>query len=290
MKKGIALLITLTMLMGMSALVLKSFNISGKFFDDEKELKSMYQINRVFLDSKDILKSTFKDVNSTEAFNFLFSQPFPISSQYFNLIFSFTPIENKININNFLQKNVVQKEYVNIFENILISHNVADTDFLINLILDTIDEDNLERVYGSEISRTYPFFANKKIYSAEQFRFILDYYAQNRDDKSVYKIDWDKYIGFSGNNIDINFASIELLKFLLPNQNIDTNFKAKYYENYKDLNINEEEKKLLEKLKITFSTDEIHTKILFDDFTKKSMVEFDYSVSKETRQNIKYTF
>ena len=290
MRRGVALLITLIMLSALSVLLLKSYDISGKFIEDEKDLKLIYQANRIFLDSKPLLKSVLKDVNSSEAFDFLFSKPFPVVGKNFNLTFQFYPVENSININSLLSGKTVNKDIYNIIEDILISYNVSDTDFFLKLLLDTIDEDNKERVYGSEIAAEDKFFSNSKIYSKKHLKKIMDYYYKNRDDKNIYKVPWQRYINFNSNGIDINFASLDLIKFLLPNQDTTDYFKSKYYENFTDLDIEKDREKILKKLKVKFDMDTVLAKITYENFDKQIVLEFIYDIKKGTQKRIKYKF
>ena len=152
-----------------SILVLKSFSISNQFINDNNEIRLLAQSNRLLLDSKKIVKEALKDLNSTEAFEFLFLKPFVIPNQNFTLTFTFSPLDNGLNINKLSTNAKRNEDYITIFENILSSYNVQDVQFFTDLILDTIDTDETERSYGSEIILKDKFFTNSKIYSREHF-------------------------------------------------------------------------------------------------------------------------
>jgi hypothetical protein len=290
MRRGVALLVTLIMLSALSLLLVKSYDVNSKFSNDEKELRLIYQANKISLDSKPLLKNVLKDVNSSEAFDFIFSKPFPVMGKNFNLVFQFYPVQNSININSIISGKTINKEVYDIIENILISYNVSDTDFFLKLLIDTIDSDSEERVYGSEIVVDDKFFTNSKIYSKKHLKKIMDYYYTSRDDKNIYKIPWDRYINFDTNEIDINFASLELIKLLLPNTNISNLFKEKYYEKFSDLNIDKDRENILKKLKVQFDTNKVGVNILYDNFDKKIELDFIYDIKKADISNIKYKF
>lgn len=289
-RNGVALLITVLMLAIFSILVLKSFSISNQFINDNNEIRLLAQSNRLLLDSKKIVKEALKDLNSTEAFEFLFLKPFVIPNQNFVLTFTFSPLDNGLNINKLVTSSKRNEDFITIFENILSSYNVQDVQFFTDLILDTIDTDETERSYGSEIILKDKFFTNSKIYSREHFDKIVNYYVQMKDDKNIYKIDWRKYIRFDEDAIDINFASIELLKILLSNPYLDSSFKKTYYENYDDLKIDEDKQALLKKLNVTFTTSKFLVQVIFDDFIKKVNFEFTYDKKTDAIEGIKYGF
>lgn len=290
MKKGIALLITILMLASISLLLIKNFSISERFIEDHTELKLLSIGNRLFLDSTVIVKKTLQDINSTEAYDFLFSMPFVFHQNSFKLTFTFSPIENRININNLLKNNQKQEEYALMIEKILISYNVQDPNYFIDLILDTLDNDTVERSYNSEIILKNRFFTNTEIQSIDHFDAIIDYYAQAKDDKNIYLINWNKFIGFSGNGIDINFASIELLRLLIDNPYLDKTFKNKYYEDYDELGLDEGKIAYLKKLNVMFSTTLFHVKVTFDDLIQNISFEYDYDKKNDTTKHIKYSF
>jgi len=118
----------------------------------------------------------------------------------------------------------------------------------------------------------------------------MDYYYKNRDDKNIYKIPWQRYINFNSNGIDINFASLDLIKFLLPNQDTTDYFKSKYYENFTDLDIEKDREKILKKLKVKFDMDTVLAKITYENFDKQIVLEFIYDIKKGTQKRIKYKF
>lgn len=290
MRKGIALIITITLLATFSILILENLSVSQKYSSDMEELLQIYQTNKIVLDSKEILKETLKDVNDTESLEFIFQQPFPISSEDLSLTFLFSSEDDRININNLIKSGKVNEPLENILENILISYNIADSQFFLNLLLDTIDTDDKERVYASEIKNYEEYFQDGGVYNLEHFNQILDYYVKNKNDKSVYTIPWNIYIGFNGNQIDINFASLKLLSFLIPSKNIDIAFKNKYYENYDELNLDEEAINTLKKVDARFDTDIINIEVLYS--TNKAMRTFKYIYSLKSQKfsSIKYLF
>lgn len=290
MKSGVALLITIVMLAIFSVLILKSFSINSQFINQNNEIRLLAQSNRLLEDSKNIVKNTLKDINSTEAYVFLFSEPFVLSNENFTLTFTFSPVETGLNINKLLQNSKRSEDFILVFENILSHYHIQNIQFFVDLVLDTIDEDEVERSYGSEIILKDTFFTNSKIYSQKHLDKIIDYYAQMKDDKNIYKIDWSKYIRFNEDAIDVNFASLDLLRILLSNPFINDSFKKTYYENYNDLKIDEDKQALLNNLNLTFLTSRVLVKVVFDDLIKKVDFKFIYDKKANTIENIKYSF
>lgn len=290
MRKGVALLVTLTLLAGVATLVLKGFTLSKSFFDDANEIKSIYQISALKKDMEKILPLVLKDINDTEAFDFLFSRPFPIGNDTFPLVVSFKPTQNRLNVNLLLKKDgETDKNFYAIFDDILIKNNIADSSFFLNLLLDTIDSDTKERVYGSEIVKTQHFFRDGKIHSFEHFKKIQDYYAMQRNDKNIYKIKWRELIGFENQTLDINFASKNLLQYLLPNIYIDDYFSKATYDSYESLGAAKEEEERLGALGVVFSTKRVAITVISQ--TQNLMqLEGNFDLKSGKFEKVKYVF
>jgi len=134
----------------------------------------------------------------------------------------FNSAHNKININNLINtiKSKDNIAYDN-FVTYLYSFRVIDPEFFIDILIDTIDKDNIEKNSGngSEIVLKEPLFRNGKIYNKNHFKYIVDYYIQQTDDKDILKVPFENFISFNAPNIDINFASKELLEILFYDAN-----------------------------------------------------------------------
>ena len=124
-RRGVALLITLVMLSVLVSLVAVGLHINEKFSKDDATLRLMAQVQRSMLDTKVILDSTLADINSSEIFELLFLQPIVIAQEGIEIRYSFSPIDNTINLNK-----LTEKPYHNLFERFLLELGVIDPSFL----------------------------------------------------------------------------------------------------------------------------------------------------------------
>ncbi len=284
-RRGVALLITLVMLSVLVSLVAVGLHINEKFSKDDATLRLMAQVQRSMLDTKVILDSTLADINSSEIFELLFLQPIVIAQEGIEIRYSFSPIDNTINLNK-----LTEKPYHNLFERILLELGVIDPSFLMGLILDTLDADTIERLPGSERILEQSHFRNGKLYHWEQFEDLLAFYAYERDDVRVYDIVWEKYVNVDAKSIDINFASLELLKFLLPTRSIDRNFKERNYQSLDDLGVDAEQIKNLKALDVGVSTQRVLVHFVYNDFISSGGATFVYDIPTKQKSRLKYFF
>lgn len=108
------------------------------------------------------------------------------------------------------------KSLYGIMEDVLLAHNVIDSKYFLNILLDSIDTDLDERVYESEIALLDSDFEQGLILSMNHFDKILSFYKLKVQDYNIDKVPWDKIIGFGGDSIDINYMSADLLAYILP--------------------------------------------------------------------------
>jgi len=216
MKKSIALLTVLgfiILIISISTAILKIY---------EKYSSSSYsyisQNSLVLKNITNILNNTLQSINGSEIKNIFNTYP-PIVSKDGNFILNIKilPINNKININNLIENNKTNNYILNTISNILEYYQILDPLFFEDLLLDTIDKDNLERSADSEIILLNKNFQNGQIYNYHHLKKILDYYASIKDDKTIYKIPWEKYLFFGENKkyiLDCNLLSKELATFI----------------------------------------------------------------------------
>ncbi len=215
MKKSIALLAVLgfiIIIIGLSTGILKLYE---KFSSTSYSYIS--QNSLILKNIKKTLNNALKEINNSDIQNIFTTYP-PIVSKDENFILNIeiSPVNDKININNLIENNKTNIYILNTLSNILEYYEILDPLFFEDLLLDTLDLDTLERDAYSEII-LYKEFQNGTIYNYKHFKEILDYYANIKNDKNIYKIPWDKYIFFGDKKkyiLDCNLIDKNLAKFI----------------------------------------------------------------------------
>ena len=275
MKKAIALFLTLIFITAIMAILGGIFAVYQKFTKD-KFYKNISQNSILIQNTKSILKTILKDINQSKIQYIL--NTFPISSKdgNFRALIKITPLLNRVDINE-INKNSLIKKYL---ENILEYYQTVDPIFFENLILDTIDKDKKERSGGSEIILKNPFFKEGKIYNYSHFKEILDYYVKFTNDKSVYKIPWQKLIFFGNGNsvIDCNIMNKNVAKFLELKFN---NISCKNLKSFK------ENSQIMQKLNIIAFNKNINYPIKINILYSDENLTLIYDINKQRIENIK---
>ena len=214
MRKAIALLLTLSFVM----LILATIATLLTTYHDyrQRSIPEIAQNSLLIRTATKILKNATRDINSSHELQTLCTT-YPIVSPdgKFTATATVTPLSNRIDINAYYARGI--NPYIDRFlGNVLTHYNVEDPQFFKDLIRDTLDEDLSERQSDSEIRLNDPGFANGAIYNHEHFKKILDYYAQKREDRSVYLIPWDRliYFGNKKNIIDCNMLDEFIVQFI----------------------------------------------------------------------------
>jgi len=216
MKKSIALLAVL----GFIILIISISTAILKIYDKYSSTSYDYisQNSLVLNNIKTILNNALNDINGSDIQNIFTTYP-PIVSKDGNFILNIeiSPINDKLNINNLIENNKTNEYLLNTLSNILEYYEILDPLFFEDLLLDTIDKDNLERSADSEIILQNKNFQNGLIYNQKHFKQILNHYSKLKNDTNIYKVPWDKFI-FFGEDIkyilDCNLLSKELAKFI----------------------------------------------------------------------------
>ena len=269
-KKGIALLLTLSFLIISLSIIGSVFLLYKKLTNNNFE----YSIaeNSFIIESVSSKLKNIK-INSSNDVDKLFFYKFSLEKNEFKVFVSFSPVFDRINLNNILRNNKVNDSMMNFLDLIFDKYNIEDSEFLKALILDTIDTDKEEREDKSEISLYEPF-ENGQIYNQKQFQKIIDYYYNITKDKNIYKIPFKDIFSFNAIYTDCNHLSYDIKNILgvqscsdlkslydkkfLRNLNIHSfNKKAPYY-----VWVNVVYFRYKKKFKIRFLYDIVNKKIL----------------------------
>jgi hypothetical protein len=188
LKKSVALVSVLLFLIIIFSI------LNGIYKIYENNIQTNYNFNQTSVMVKDIftlLNNFSEDINKNNI-KFLFNS-FPISSKdgKFKESITIKPLFNKINLNEYLENNKINSSIDTFLNNLLEKYEILDPQYFKDLLLDSLDSDSLERE-----SYTEELKINSKIYTYKQFQKIIDFYAKKKDDKSIYKIPFKKYIYF----------------------------------------------------------------------------------------------
>ncbi len=235
-KKGIVLFTTILLIMALLATIMLFLNSTRKVKDEITYEFALIQTNTIMYN----LVKYFNDIEFDEDIIFYGSK------MPFNLQFGESRVKIKIdsahkylNINSLSaamskKDNIVYDDFINM----LYQYNVKDPEFFVDLLLDTLDADNIEKNSGSgsEISLQNPIFRNGKIYNNKHFNIILDYYSNTVGDKAIFKVPFNNIISFNAPSIDINFANEKLLNVIFHDANtFSLNIIKKHTEIYEKL-------------------------------------------------------
>ena len=198
MKKGIALLITIGFITILTSMIAYMLSTSEKVFDEAKNIDSRNQSSIFYKDGKKIVDSYVKKIKSNSDLDLFLSKValFIYQRDDSLLHVEVTPLSNKININSILINKKTDKNLVIFLENICANYNILDSQLLIDLILDTIDKDDISRQALSEISREDVKFSNSRIVNSSHLETIVDYYVKTANDKNILEVPWDKLVYF----------------------------------------------------------------------------------------------
>ena len=209
-RKGIVLLMTLGFIAVITALILWSVSISKARFDKVVSIDNENQFSMIFKDFTHII--TQFDVNSSDSLALFLEfklYPLPEKTTHIGVGFYSESLMDKLNINYILASLVnhetnatgaYQDPYLRRpLEKFFAIFELSDPFSMIDMMLDTIDKDDLERSSYSEIVSEDFDFRQGKIYDFEQFQKIKEYYYKATGDAHVFKITkeiFEKYFYF----------------------------------------------------------------------------------------------
>ncbi len=276
-KKGIALLITVSLVAAIAALIGISAGILDHSFKRISNKKFLIQSNSFISGFTDVLRSASDDVNDSMSLDIFLSLPFAFEqkSRDLSVDIYFTSEASGLNPNNMLEdtnitgptkkpkeNGSIDTSYEAYFDHILTVYNVSDKILLLSMIADSVDTDLKERTTGSELALENPFFSQGRIYSIEHFYQILEVYKRITLDFSVDSAPWETLLSFNNENIDFNHIESDTLGILFPE--IDPTSLALYtservdvFEDFSSLNLDKERSKELQKMGVEFYSPQV---------------------------------
>jgi len=313
MKKAIVLLITLALLSIISTLIVVSLNISTKNLDRVAYIDAQNQFSLVFKDFVKIIKNFSKDINDSQTLDmFLSNSTLPGLYDEKSGITIGMMVETKMDrINlNYLLNQLVQNSKngdVNLTSEFLLTplekfsafYRLSDSALFIDLLLDTIDQDQEERAPFSEISALDFDFREGKVFSFNHLKKIFNHYYKLSHDERIFAItenDFDRFFYFGDTKkyglLDCNRVSSEVMKLLIRDdfdmQDSDycTLFKdppdelKKIKKIYNITDFDKNSKYLVE-CQVILNTDEFNQTVSFDFDINSARIE---SIDKNTKE------
>ncbi len=291
------MLITLALIIAISSLIAIGLLHSDNAVKEANKKHSIIQTSVFIQQIADILSKKSAEINSTEGLEMLILMPIELQSDELSMEISFDSAAKGLNPNNLLKKDRnktrINADYVLLFDRILQSVNLQSKELFLALLEDTLDKDLEERIPGSEIALYNKRFAQGQIENFQKFCMLLDRYVELTEDPAIYEIPWREILGFYSKQIDFNYISPTLLRYILPYLDPETikaltTGKKMGFAKWKDLQIAKEYRDELKKFNIAFYVPIVRANMVFQRNGRKSLGEFVYDIKQKKVVDIGY--
>ncbi len=298
MRKGVALLITVSLVATITGLIGISAGILDNSFKRISNKQFLIQSNLFFSNFVSILKENSGDINDSMMLDIFFMVPLTFENKEQDIMVdvTFSSEAGNLNINHYIKDTnktnpEVDENYEEYLNRILTVYNVSDKILLLSMIADTIDSDDEERTSMSELAREDPYFSQGAIFNQEHFNTILEAYKKNTLDFTVDTIPWDRLISFRGNDIDFNYISPEALGYLVPELDPESSLaltenKADVYDSFDTMGLDSETTKRLKKMNISFFSPRVEAQMNIRQADHHSQINFSYDLSTKQVSNL----
>lgn len=211
-RKAVALMLTLFMLLAMSAALSITLALFQKGFTTYTANSFRIQSAVLIVDTVNIVASLAKEVGeSPEAFEILMqsAQELPLRIGSVDMLVKLRPMGSRFNINHYSREKHHEKLYA-----YLLGYNLQRPGYILDMIEDSLDADTDENQYGSERVLYDPFFVQGKIADNSQFLKLLDTYAKETKDTNIYRVPWHAWMSFEGEFLDERYLTPELIEVI----------------------------------------------------------------------------
>ncbi len=312
MKKAIVLMMTLGFISIITALVIYTLSISEKSFHVVAGIDAQNQFSLVFKDFTKIIKANTKDVNDSDTLSMFLSMSLPpikepksglevgllvdsrMSKININsLLTSLLPSEGNCDLNDTTDK--LCRPLNRFFE----KYEIRDKILLEQLMLDTVDKDDIELGTMTEIASEDIDFSQGKIYNYTHLKKIFDAYYKLTSDKNIFRITQERvedYFYFGDTNeskqmLDCDALDVQnAMNLILPsnfisdsigvqdycamfNQNDPELKEIKKLFSIKQFDLNDTKSKYLIKCNLIFNTDTVNRSLVFDYDIKNKRID-----------------
>lgn len=207
-KKAVALFTTLGLISLISLMIMNSFGLMTKSFKHVENIEKINQGKVVISDIENVLSVITKNIKDSDTLNMILGAYPPISDEdgMFSLTIEMESMSKAININSIIEDYNsstpnrildVKDKYFPIFEFIFNNYQIRDRELFLNYILDSLDEDVVERDLDTEIVLNDVMFLNGLIVNETHFNSILKKYQEKSDDEDIFNIPWQDFFYFS---------------------------------------------------------------------------------------------
>lgn len=330
MKKAIVLMITLGFIAIITALVLYTLSISKKSFDVVSLIDAQNQFSLAFKDFDRILVQNSKAVKDADSLEMLLAAstipPVTEPKTGLTLGFEMRSKMKRLNLNAILvqllpaegncDKNLTTELLCRPLMRLFDRYEIRDSRTMLDLLLDTVDRDDIELGSDTEIANEDIDFAQGKIYSYNHLQKIFDRYYRLTSDKNVFRLDREKleslfYFGdtnLSTQMLDCRsdpLAEEDPFSYILPAhmqavEPVEEDYYCALFRNkspaltiepelselkklfrIKEFDLNDTKSKYLLKCNLILGTENLENELTFTyDITHKRIESIDESVSK----------
>ena len=297
MRRGVALLLTITLVATIAALIGMSSAILEHSFKRISNKQRLIQSNIFLSQFVSILNEASSQVSDALTLDIFLMAPLSFENKAHDLKvdITFTSEARRPNINTLLESNATnapaKEPFRDYLDQILTIYNISDKILLLSLIEDALDSDFDERVAGSEIALIDPFFTQGHIYDIEHFERIVEHYKELSRDASVDAIPFRGLIGFKGSGIDINHIDKETLLMLMPTLTEDsvalyTTDRVDIYSDFEPLMLDEETAARFKDMNVSFYSPLVRANMAIASGDEMMDVTFSYNLKTKEVSDI----
>ena len=294
MKKGIVLLVSLSLIAVLSGVVFFFLDKEQKVHEDFKSEQDLIQANLILHSLAKYLKKIKFD---EEKIFYGSKAPIVIDLADMRLKIKIDSRQKLFDLNALVKSAIKDDASFDKLVDFFKKFEVKDPNYFVELLLDTVDKDTIDRNgVDSEIVNERQNFRNGKIYSQRHLENIIEYYVQKRGDTNIYNVPFDEYFNFTFSKVDINFMDKKRLYFLFDDANSfvldQISLHYKIYKKSDDTPFDFGYKKKLSTViygqYIVYESSVIGVKVDILGKEKKSSFSFDYDIKANSMSNIRF--
>jgi len=218
-RRGVALLITLSVIAAMLALVGVLFGYVEKARKKAEFKSALTEANLLRADLAGILKNVLREKPSLDTLRLIYTTPLHLQprTDNFMIMVQCSPLLNRLRISWLGQApgGLYSRHYElahRVLMQLMEQAELQDPDYLLELIRRALGSETIRYTLGSRLQR------KKGIIDQKEFQHLLDDYRFKRDDPNIYRIKWDDYFVFTDpqdfKGMDAEFSTPRLLSLL----------------------------------------------------------------------------
>jgi hypothetical protein len=295
-RRGIVLLMTLFFIIAITVIVGVSLS---QFRGAQTQLQQGQMLVQSAVTLEDVLeiikKSGFGDVNDTASLDLFLSMSsvIPLETESLRGLVTIKSTGGRININTLGGSKPFQDALVAYLSGPL--YQVQDPDYLVDLLIDCMGGE--KEVYLTELFSEMPWLYRDRIVNESHLQQLLDYYARNRHDGSVYTVPWKELVRFGDrgdDTLNANYMTPQvwmlLQPALLPEQIEALSDGTVLYESQEDFGLPAETlEDLINDFKIVYFTPRVEVTLLLETEEEyKTSIVFEYDM--KTKQARKFDY